>query len=123
MKKPTRRNTINLRIRTIDGVETLSGIVGINAYPLAIHRPITEFQQIQEGKRSRYGSGWRVSHIPTGTSFGIISNDWNAVSAFVEEIKEEPPLLMLTLDTMQSHPDYDALVVTHQEIKKKHFRY
>ena len=63
----------------------MQGIVGVNDYPLAIHRPITEFEDIQQDFRTRYGGTWCVTHIPTGKSFGIRCRDWDALTRLCRE--------------------------------------
>lgn len=120
MKQPSRQDTINVRVwRAQSGVEVLEGITGMHVYPLAIHRPITEFEEIQEGKRSRYSGTWSITHIPTGKSFGINSKDWDHIVFYVENIKDEPALLMLTDKTMTDHPCFKQLSDKHTELRKR----
>ena len=121
MKKPTRKDTINLRVYRGDGSIVYQNIVGIVNYPLAIHRRTIEFEEIQSGSRSRYSSDWNVTHIPTGKGFGITSSDWDAVSTYVENIKDEPALLMVTDKTMTDHPCYQQLNERHNELRFKLF--
>ena len=123
MKKPTRKDTINLRITGHDGNRNYDGIVGVYEYPLVIHRLTTEFEEIQEGRRSRYGSDWTITHIATGKAFGVTSKSWDDIVEYVEGIKDEPALLMLTDETMQSHPDFQQLSRRHNELRRKVKRY
>lgn len=113
MKQPTRKDTINLRVWRTTGLTTMQGIVGVNDYPLAIHRPITEFEDIQQDFRTRYGGTWCITHIPTGKSFGIRCRDWDALTRYVERVKDHPVLLMITDETMVAHPMYRDLVDLH----------
>ena len=120
MKQPNRQDTVNVRVwRAHTGVETIIGITGIIEYPMAIHRPITEFEEIQEGKRSRYSGIWSITHIPTGKSFGIRSRNWDQIVGYVTGIKDEPALLMLTDKTMTEHPCFQQLTDKHNELRKK----
>jgi hypothetical protein len=120
MKQPSRQDTVNVRVwRGHTGVETIVGITGIIEYPMAIHRPITEFEEIQQGRRSRYSGIWSITHIPTGKSFGIRSKNWNNIVGYVEGIKDEPALLMLTDKTMTEHPCFQQLTDKHVELRKK----
>ena len=117
MKKPTRKDTINLRVFRSSGVVTVEGIVGINDYPLAVHRPIAEFEDIQQDFRTRYGGTWCITHIPTGKSFGIRCRDWDALTRYVANVKDHPVLLMITDETMTGHPMYSDLVDLHMKEK------
>ena len=117
MKQPTRKDTINLRVWRTNGLVTMEGIVGINDYPLAVHRPIAEFEEIQQDFRTRYGGTWCVTHIPTGKSFGIRSRNWNAVADYIGKVKDHPVLLMLTDETMVQHPMYSDLCDLHFKAK------
>ncbi len=119
MKQPTRNDLINLRVWRADGMHHFQGITGLNVYPLAIHRPIDEFDEIQDGQRSRYSGLWSITHIPTGKSFGIRSRDWNDITYYVENIKDEPALLMLTDKTMTEHPCFQQLSDRHYELRKE----
>lgn len=120
MKRPHRFNTINLRVwRHQTGVQVLEGITGIIEYPLAIHRPIEEFEDIQSGIRSRYTGTWNITHIPTGKSFGINTKVWEDIVHYVENIKDEPALLMLTDETMQSHPEFKQLSNKHAQLRRE----
>lgn len=119
MKQPTRQDTINLRVWRTTGMETMQGIVGVNDYPLAIHRPITEFEDIQQDNRSRYGGTWCVTHIPTGKSFGIRCRDWDALTRYVEKVRDHPTLLMITDETMVKHPMYGDLCDLHSKAKSE----
>jgi len=121
MKKPTKNDTINIRIWRSSGSQALQGIVGVIEYPLAIHRAVVEFEEIQEGKRSRYTGKWFVTHIPTGKGFGIRSKDWESVASYVEQIKDHPTLLMLTDDTMTAHPQYQDLCDLHDRLRRELF--
>ena len=118
MKPPSRQDTINLRVwRAQTGVQVIEGITGLNLYPLAVHRPISEFEEIQEGNRSRYSGTWSITHIPTGKSFGINSKEWEKIVYYVEGIKDEPALLMLTDKTMTDHPCFKQLSDRHTELR------
>ena len=119
MNKPTRQQTINLRVWRSDGMKTINGIVGVNDYPLAIHRPITEFEDIQQDFRTRYGGDWVITHIPTGKGMGVKSSDWGLLMQYVNAVKDHPVLLMITDKTMTDHPMYRELVTIHSESKKK----
>lgn len=121
MKKPTRQDTINLRVYRHDGSIVYENIVGIVSYPLAIHRRTIEFEEIQAGSRTRYSSDWNVTHIPTGKGFGITSSNWDAIATYVESIKDEPALLMVTDKTMTNHPCYQQLNERHNELRAKLF--
>lgn len=121
MKKPTRQDTINLRIRRSTGMERIESIVGVVEYPLAIHRSITEHEQITEGVRKRYSGVWSVTHIPTGKSFGIRSTDWNKVMQYVEGVKDHPALLMMTDETMSAHPMFQELNDLHSRLRRELF--
>jgi hypothetical protein len=119
MDKPTRKDTINLRVwKSSTGVQVLQGIVGVIDYPIAIHRDLTEFEQIQNGRRSRYSSYWCATHIPTGKSMGVNTSDWDALVQYVESIKDHPVLLMMNDSTMQNHPLYNDMVAKHQQAKR-----
>jgi hypothetical protein len=51
MNKPTRKDTINLRVwQSRDGITIIENIVGVVQYPMAIHRPLGEYQDIQDSK-------------------------------------------------------------------------
>jgi hypothetical protein len=119
MKQPTRKDTINLRVWRTTGLETMQGIVGVNDYPLAIHRPITEFEDIQQDFRTRYGGTWCVTHIPTGKSFGIRCRDWDALTRYIEKVRDHPTLLMITDETMTKHPMYSDLCNLHVKAKSE----
>ena len=120
MKKPTRQDTINLRVwRHQSGIGIIEGITGIIDYPLAAHRPLDEFEEIQEGIRTRYSGDWLITHIPTGKSMGIISNNWDAVSEYFEAVKDHPTLLMMTDKTMVGHPMYKDMVQLHKKTKSR----
>ena len=119
MKKPTRKDTISLRVwKSSTGVQVLQGIVGVIEYPLAIHRSLTEFESIQHGTRSRYSSYWQVTHIPTGKSMGVSTTDWDALVQYVETVKDHPVLLMMNDDTMTNHPLYNDMVAKHQKARR-----
>jgi len=118
MKKPQRKDTINLRIwRHQTGVQVIQGITGVIEYPLAVHRSIDEFEDIQNGNRSRFSGAWRITHVPTGKSFGINTNNWDDIVYYVENIKDEPALLMLTDDTMTKHPCFQQLSDKHKQLR------
>ena len=119
MKQPSRHDTINLRVYQTNGTIHIESITGVNVYPLAIHRPIDEFDEIQDGKRSRYSGLWCITHIPTGKSFGIQSRDWDDITYYVESIKDEPALLMLTDQTMTAHPCFQQLSDKHYELRRE----
>lgn len=121
MNKPTRKDTINLRVwQSRDGITIIENIVGVVQYPMAIHRPLTEYYDIKKGCRSRYSGDWCVTHIPTGKSFGIRSKDWDSVSGYVSEIADHPALLMMTDETLQAHPMYRDLSDKHATIRRKY---
>jgi len=123
MKQPQRFNAINLRVwRHQTGVQVIEGITGINLYPLAVHRPIEEFEDIQNGNRSRYSGIWCITHIPTGKSFGIQTKVWEDIVYYVDNIKDEPALLMLTDQTMQSHPCFKQLSEKHRKLRAEIMR-
>lgn len=123
MKQPSRHNKVNVRVwRHQSGVQTIVGITGIIEYPLAIHRPIQEFEEIQEGIRSRYSGLWNITHIPTGKSFGIVSRDWDSIVYYVENIKDEPALLMMTDKTMTEHPCFKQLSDKHIQLRNEIMR-
>ena len=117
MKQPTRKDTINLRVWRTSGLVTMEGIVGINDYPLAVHRPISEFEEIQQDFRTRYGGTWCVTHIPTGKSFGIKSKDFEGIMEYVNVVKHHPVMLMITDETMTGHPMYGELVTLHNKTR------
>ncbi len=119
MNKPTRRNTITLRCWRTDGMKIIKGIVGLIDYPLAIHRPITEFEEIQQDFRTRYSGDWQITHIPTGKGMGIRSCDWESIVQYITVIKDHPVLLMVTDETMTGHPMYSDLCTLHSQSKKK----
>ena len=121
MKKPTRANTINLRIWKSSGTQYIEGIVGIIDYPLAVHRSIYEHEEIQEHNRKRYSGDWTVTHIPTGKGFGIRSRDWENISEYVQQMKDHPALLMLTDDTMTAHPMFKDLEELHNRLRRELF--
>ena len=119
MKKPTRNDTINLRIMQGDKKKiTIENIVGVFDYPVVVHRRISDHEQIQEGLRKRYTSSWAVTHIPSGMSFGLVGN-WETVRGFATEIKDHPTLLMHDEKQMRSHPQYQELVELHRELRAK----
>lgn len=117
MKQPTRKDTITIRIWKTSGIVTIEGITGAIEYPLAIHRSLDEYEEMMEGKRKRYSGRWHISHIPTGKGFGISSRNWDDIVAYVNAIKDEPALLMMTDDTMINHPMYQQLVDKHNDLK------
>ena len=121
MKKPSRQDTINMRIWKASGTQYIQGITGMIEYPLAIHRDTNEHEEIQEGNRSRYSSIWAITHIPTGKSFGIRSRDWDKIVRYVTGIKDHPALLMLTDDTMTAHPMFDDLSDLHGRLRRELF--
>ncbi len=118
MKKPTTKDRINLRVWRMDGVKQIENIVGYLQYPIAIHRSITEHQEIQSKVRKRYSSRWHATHIPTGKSFGIQTGDWDSAIGYVQAIVDHPVLLMITDDTMTGHPMYNDLIETHQQARR-----
>lgn len=118
MKQPSRNDTIHLRVWKTDGIERFENITGINVYPLAIHRPTHEFEEIRKGLRSRYSGVWHITHIPTGKSFGIRA-EWSKVVYYVDNIKDEPALLMLTDKTMTEHPCFQQLSDRHFELRRE----
>lgn len=122
MKQPTRQDLINLRIWRYDGVVYLEGITGLIEYPMAMHRPVTEFEEIQCGTRKRYSGEWCITHIPTGKSFGIRSTNWEDIVGYVTGIIDEPALLMLTDKTMTEHPCFQQLSDRHFELRKRYGR-
>lgn len=117
MKQPTRKDTITIRIWRHSGVRLYENICGVIAYPLVVHRNLDEHDAIQCGVRKRYSSRWYVSHIPTGKGFGIVSRNWDEIATYVNGIKDEPALLMLTDETMTEHPLYQQLVRKHDELR------
>jgi len=117
MKQPTRQDTITIRIWKHSGCELHENICGINVYPLAIHRSLDEHSEILEGKRQRYSGRWHISHIPTGKGFGISSRNWGDIVTYVNGLKDEPALLMVTDETMVNHPMYQQLVDKHNDLK------
>ena len=123
MKKPTSKDKINLRTTGYGEKHLYNGIVGVHVYPLVIHRLTSEFEEIQSGQRQRYGSRWTITHIPTGKAFGITSSHWEDIVEYVEGIKDEPALLMMTDETMTGHPQYQQLVNRHNELRRNIRRY
>ena len=121
MRQPTRQQTINIRIWKTSGVQNIEGITGVIEYPLAIHRPTHEHEEIDNGTRKRYSSMWHISHIPTGKSFGIRSQNWDKIVAYVEGIKDHPALLMLTDETMTAHPMFQDLSDLHSRLRRELF--
>jgi len=119
MKKPTSKDTINLRTTGHDGNNTYEGIIGVYEYPLVIHRTVSDFEDIQQGRRKRYGSRWTITHIPTGKALGVTSRYWEDIVEYVEGIKDEPALLMMNDQTMIEHPDYQRLINRHNELRSK----
>ena len=119
MTKPTRRNTIDVRCWRTDGMTTIKDIVGVIDYPIAIHRPFLEHEEIGNGYRKRYSGEWQVTHIPTGKGMGVRSKDWDAIVQYVETVKDHPVMLMITDKTMIDHPMYQALVKIHAQAKQK----
>ena len=119
MKAPTRKDTINLRVWRSSGLETMQGIVGKNHYPLAVHRPISEFIDIRQDFRTRYSGIWCVTHIPTGKSFGIRSKDFKSLMGYVNVMMHHPVMLMITDATMVGHPMYRELVNLHLKTKEE----
>ena len=119
LPKPTRKDTINLRIFRHDGAKYYKDIVGVFVYPLVIHRPTDDYDLIASGKKSRYSSKWNVTHALTGKGFGISSTNWDAVSAYALGMQDEPALLMMSDKTMTEHPCYDQLFERHKELKHK----
>ena len=119
MRKPTTKDRINLRVWRYDGVIQIENIVGYLQYPIAIHRSIHEHQEIQDKQRKRHSSRWHVTHIPTGKSFGIRTTDWESITYYVDSIKDEPALLMLTDKTMTEHPCFQQLSDRHFELRKQ----
>ena len=119
MRKPTTKDRINLRVWRYDGVIQIENIVGYLQYPIAIHRSIHEHQEIQDKQRKRHSSRWHVTHIPTGKSFGIRTRDWESITYYVDSIKDEPALLMLTDKTMTEHPCFQQLSDRHFELRKQ----
>ncbi len=119
MKKPSRHNKINLRVWKTNGIQTIEGITGVNVYPLAIHRSIYEFKEIQQDFRTRYSGNWHITHIPTGKSFGIVSKEWEDIVYYVENIIDEPALLMVTDKTMTAHPCFSQLSDKHKKLKRE----
>lgn len=123
MKQPNRTDTINLRVwRHRLGVQVIEGITGVIVYPLAVHRPITEFEEIQAGVRSRYSGRWSVTHVLTGKSFGITSKVWENIVYYVDNIKDEPALLMMDDKTMTNHPCFQQLNDKHKELRAEIMR-
>lgn len=119
MNQPSRRDIINLRVwQSVSGVRLISGITGLIKYPMAIHRPIHEFEEIETGQRSRYSGVWCITHIPTGKSFGIRTRNWDNIVGYVNGIIDEPALLMLTDNTMTAHPCFQQLSDKHFELRK-----
>ena len=121
MKRPNRQDTINLRTWRTSAVEIHEGITGVIEYPLAVHRSTSEHSAIQCGVRNRYSGMWHITHIPTGKSFGIRSNDWSKIVAYVEGIKDHPALLMLTDETMTAHPMFEDLSNLHSRLRGELF--
>jgi hypothetical protein len=119
MKQPSRNDTIHLRVWKTDGIERFENITGVNVYPLAIHRPTGEFEEIRDGTRNRYSGIWSITHIPTGKSFGIRTRHWDKIVYYVDNIKDEPALLMLTDKTMTEHPCFQQLSDRHFELRKE----
>ena len=119
MNKPTRKNTISLRCWRTDGVTIIKGIVGLMDYPIAIHRPISEHEEIVSGSRTRYSGEWQVTHIPTGKGLGVRSKDWDAIVEYATAVKDHPVMLMITDKTMCNHPMYRDLVDLHTESRRK----
>jgi len=122
MKQPNRHDLINLRVYKPDGVEVLEGITGVIEYPMAMHRPVLEFEEIQRGERSRYSGEWCITHVPTGMGFGVRTRYWEDIVGYVNGIKDEPALLMLTDKTMTGHPCYRQLADKHYELRKRYSR-
>lgn len=117
MKQPTRQDTITIRIWRHKGSRLYENICGIVEYPLAVHRSLDEHEEILEGKRKRHSGRWHITHIPTGKGFGIISRNWDDILTYVNGIKDEPALLMVTDETMVGHPLYQQLVDKHQDLR------
>lgn len=117
MKQPSRKDTITIRIYRHNGSILFDNLCGLAVYPLAIHRDIHEHQEILEGHRQRYSGRWCITHIPTGKGFGVNSKNWKDITAYVEGIRDEPALLMVTDNTMTAHPLYKQLVDRHTELK------
>ena len=117
MKQPTRQDTITIRIWKQNGSVLYENICGVAVYPLAIHRSLDEHEEILEGSRKRYSGRWHISHIPTGKGFGVSSRNWDDIVTYVNGIKDEPALLMVTDETMVSHPMYQRLVDKHTDLK------
>jgi hypothetical protein len=97
----------------------MQGIVGRHHYPLAVHRPISEFEDMNDGNRNRYSGTWCVTHIPTGKSFGIKSKDFKGIMGYVNVMMHHPVMLMITDATMVGHPMYRELVNLHLKAKEE----
>ena len=119
MKQPTRQDTINLRVWRSSGLETIQDIVGRHHYPLAVHRPISEFIDIRQDFRTRYSGMWCATHIPTGKSFGIKSKDFKSLMGYVNVMMHHPVMLMITDATMVGHPMYRELVSLHLKTREE----
>ena len=119
MKKPTSKDRINLRVYRVDGVIVCENIVGVVRYPVAIQRSITEHEQIIAKQRKRHSANWHVTHIPTGKSFGIANEVFDNVVGYVSDIVDHPVLLMLTDDTMTSHPMYSNRIDEHASARQR----
>jgi hypothetical protein len=117
MKAPTRQDTINLRVWHRDGHESDARHRRQHHYPLAVHRPITEFEDMNDGYRNRYSGRWCITHIPTGKSFGINSKDFKGIMEYVNVVKHHPVMLMITDETMTGHPMYGELVTLHNKTR------
>lgn len=118
MKKPTTKSNLAIFSARTHTRETIERIPVVFDYPIAVHRSVSEWQEIQEGTRKRYSSSWVMSHIPTGMSFGVVA-DWDSIRGMALEIKDHPALLMLTQESMEAHPMYRDLCDVYSKLKRK----
>ena len=119
MKKPTRNNKVTFNIYRHNVNNPSMSICGVIEYPLVIHRLVSEQLEMDNGERKRFSNKWTVTHLPTGLGCGI-SGTWDSCKAFVEQLGQHSAFLMVTSDTLTSHPCYSDLLDKYSVFKSKH---
>lgn len=119
MKRPTRNTKITFNIYRHNHDNPSMTICGVIEYPLVIHRLLNEQEEIDRGERKRFSSKWAVTHLPTGMGCGI-RGTWENCKAFVERLGQHSVFLMVSSDTLTSHPSYSDLIEKYRDFKATH---
>jgi len=113
------RQTITVASNVGDGNKTTVTMPAQHVYPFIIHKSLIEWNEKQDGERTRYTKQCIVSHLYTGYLVAHCKDYKNAFE-ITKRIKDKPIFLMPTVETMRMHDDWHKTAVMMRELKEKY---